>query len=348
MFEYRDYIGNEYIKGFLQGAIRSGHDPHEILRDAGLPPDIYEDPDSQLDGRELYSLIRAIKEATNDIYLGFLASPAKLPMEVEMIKHALVCETLGEALKGLSQFIENFRNDFNYIYFHDKKTSEFSLRLNYQVTEGVDSHFFHLYRISNAYRFYSWLIGNRIKLTRVCFPEPRPGYCFDYRLLFHCESEFRQPECRLCFDEKYLRAKVVRSEAELNEYLNRYSDWLSVPGHERSLSSQIEQILTEKQRESGFLPTVEAVSETLSINPRTIRRMLERENESYQKIKSRVRRELALKLLLTTEIPLAIVAEKVGFTEPAAFSRAFLQWTGATPSTYRAAYAGENDNAHRG
>ncbi len=48
------------------------------------------------------------------------------------------------------------------------------MRLNYKVREGLDSHFLQFYRLGNVYKFGSWLIGNRFKLTRVCFPEARP------------------------------------------------------------------------------------------------------------------------------------------------------------------------------
>jgi len=40
-------------------------------------------------------------------------------------------------------------------------------------------------------------------------------------------------------------------------------------------------------------------------------------------------------LLDQSEWPLQAIAEELGFSEPAAFSRAFKKWTGKTPGAYR-------------
>ncbi len=66
--------------------------------------------------------------------------------------------------------------------------------------------------------------------------------------------------------------------------------------------------------------------------------MLARENESFQKIKVRVRCDLAIKLLLDSQLPISVVADKVGFAEPGDFTRAFTQWTGQTPKDYRSTH----------
>jgi AraC-like DNA-binding protein len=47
------------------------------------------------------------------------------------------------------------------------------------------------------------------------------------------------------------------------------------------------------------------------------------------------REALAIELLATTGLTVAEVARRLGYSEVAAFSRAFRFWTGAPPSTYR-------------
>ena len=64
-------------------------------------------------------------------------------------------------------------------------------------------------------------------------------------------------------------------------------------------------------------------------------RRLTEEGSSYQQIKDNVRRELAVELLSQQEIAIADIAERTGFTEPAAFSRAFKKWSGVSPAQYR-------------
>ena len=65
-----------------------------------------------------------------------------------------------------------------------------------------------------------------------------------------------------------------------------------------------------------------------------VRRRLADEGTSYQQIKDSIRRDLALELLANPEIPIADIAERTGFTEPAAFSRAFKKWCGESPAQF--------------
>ena len=71
------------------------------------------------------------------------------------------------------------------------------------------------------------------------------------------------------------------------------------------------------------------------MSPQVVRRRLSEEDTSYQKIKDAIRCDTAKRLLDNPEIPVATVAEQTGFSETAAFSRAFKKWTGLAPAQYR-------------
>jgi AraC-like DNA-binding protein len=71
------------------------------------------------------------------------------------------------------------------------------------------------------------------------------------------------------------------------------------------------------------------------MSSRNLRRRLKEENSSYQSIKDSLRQDQAMKLLNNKDLAINQVAREVGFNEPAAFTRAFKQWTGQTPKDYR-------------
>ena len=71
------------------------------------------------------------------------------------------------------------------------------------------------------------------------------------------------------------------------------------------------------------------------MSPQVVRRRLAEEGTSYQKIKDGVRADLVKELLVKPDIAIADIAERAGFTEPAALSRAFKKWIGITPVQYR-------------
>ena len=71
------------------------------------------------------------------------------------------------------------------------------------------------------------------------------------------------------------------------------------------------------------------------MSARTLRRRLEREGTSYQRIKDNARRDAAISLLRGDGLTVSEVAERVGFSDPSAFHRSFKKWTGLSPGSFR-------------
>jgi AraC-like DNA-binding protein len=68
---------------------------------------------------------------------------------------------------------------------------------------------------------------------------------------------------------------------------------------------------------------------------RTLRRKLVAEGSRFQQLKDNMRRDRAINLIEQSNLTIAEVGMASGFTELASFSRAFKQWIGVSPSTYR-------------
>jgi len=85
-----------------------------------------------------------------------------------------------------------------------------------------------------------------------------------------------------------------------------------------------------------------AVAARLGLAEATLYRRLRRHDLRYSDIVRDLRRALALALLRQRAMPLTEIALLLGYSELSAFTRAFQQWTGDAPSTYRASVrAGE-------
>ena len=80
----------------------------------------------------------------------------------------------------------------------------------------------------------------------------------------------------------------------------------------------------------------EAIAEHLHMSTRNLRRKLEQEGTSFQKVLDDVRCELAKNYLSQTQLRLEDIAPLLGFSETSNLRRAFKKWTGQTPSEYRA------------
>ena len=68
---------------------------------------------------------------------------------------------------------------------------------------------------------------------------------------------------------------------------------------------------------------------------RTLMRKLKDEGTSFQQLKDVVRRDKAIFFLGQQGLRINEVAEKVGYSDPAVFTRAFRNWTGQSPRDFR-------------
>ena len=77
------------------------------------------------------------------------------------------------------------------------------------------------------------------------------------------------------------------------------------------------------------------VSQTLGVNPRTLRRALAREGITFEKVRDGVRLAIAGDLLLMSELSIGDLAVTLDFATPSAFIHAFQRWTGDSPAAWR-------------
>jgi AraC-like DNA-binding protein len=79
----------------------------------------------------------------------------------------------------------------------------------------------------------------------------------------------------------------------------------------------------------------EQVARLTHLSQRTLQRRLAEAGTSFQDLRDRVRADIALKYLRQSSLQAAQIAEILGYSEPAAFTRAFRRQHGMTPSAAR-------------
>jgi AraC-like DNA-binding protein len=182
-------------------------------------------------------------------------------------------------------------------------------------------------------RFCGWLVGQQIDVIRAnC---AGPGDAPAVRDFFRCPVHDSQPVTAVTFSARHLEARPIRSEAELADFLAQAPGLVvaepRVTAH--SITHRIREILGEDFRRE--MPSFEALTGLLNMSARTLRRRLEKEGTSYQRIKDNARRDLAIGLLRREGLTVSDVAERVGFSDPSSFHRSFRRWTGLAPGAYR-------------
>lgn len=77
-----------------------------------------------------------------------------------------------------------------------------------------------------------------------------------------------------------------------------------------------------------------SVAAELKLSERSLRRRLTEEGTSFRELLQEARQERAETMLSKSGISLAVAAEQLGYSDTAAFSRAFKEWTGVSPGRF--------------
>jgi len=178
-----------------------------------------------------------------------------------------------------------------------------------------------------------WAIDSRIPLIQVTLPIDRPPHGDIYESLFAAPVNFNSSRASFCFESKYLTLAHQRDEPALMAMLKRPLPLSILPyRRDRLLVQRVRNVMNGAMLEAN---DAYAVARRLNVSTRTMYRQLRDEGTSLQRIKDEVRRERAMELLGRVDKPIKQIALTIGFSSEKSFARAFRDWTGETPDTYR-------------
>lgn len=325
------------IRAQLAGAEAAGLDCRQLLLDSDIDPERLDEPDHRIPRERAANLLRREWDLLGDESGGYLARPW-LPGTFAMMGHACIsCPNLRRALLRSGRFVAMVSDDLRIKLVEDGE--EARLIFHHGNDKGLPNQVFVESLALIWLRFFSWLIDRTILLERVHLAFPPSAYNEDYSDMFPCRHYFNQSETCLVFSTRYLQLPLVRDEQQLSEFLSRAPECLLAQyKSDHSYTGRIRRMLQQQNGIENL--SLDDVAERLFTSPQTLRRRLKDEGNSWQDIKDSVRRDMAVYQLKKQETAVAEIAERLGFSEPSAFNRAFKKWTGLAPGAYREKYRG--------
>jgi AraC-like DNA-binding protein len=167
------------------------------------------------------------------------------------------------------------------------------------------------------------------------FTHPRPPDLTEYERTFpggvlRFDAAFNG----FVFDKNYLSLPVRSADPSLHALIRQHADALlaELPSVQ-NITAQVRELITKEL--AGGNPSVTNIARQMPMGARTLGRRLGSEGTTFKDLLDDLRRRLALGYVSGSSLPLSEIAFLLGFSQTAAFHRAFKRWTGQTPLEYR-------------
>jgi AraC-like DNA-binding protein len=319
------------VQAFVDLGARCDWDVEAILRDAGISPTLLAEKRSRVTSGQASKLLQLLAAATEDELMGL--GPAPVPRGTfRLLSFGLLGSAdVNTALVRGEQFCKALPGIPPIAASTEGGLTTLSVDLS-GIDQPMDLLIDSLLAI--VHRFMGWVIGQRIPLARIEVPYKNAAEVDDYDLIFGAPAVFGAPAAALVFDSEILNAPLVRTDAELEEYLRDSPGViLARRDYGTSLPDRVRRMVKPVRQEQ--LPSMEGVAARLGMSPQTVRRRLREEDTSLRKIREEVLRDEAIVSLSNGDETVAALSDRLGFSEPSAFARAFRRWTGSSPGSYR-------------
>lgn len=142
-----------------------------------------------------------------------------------------------------------------------------------------------------------------------------------------------QTENSLCFDAKFLDRTLPQANGITHATCrNICEQQLEAVSQRYELCYQVQTILMNGKTR---IPSLSEIANLLHLSPRTLRRRLEANQTSYNRLVEEVRKKRAIHYLLDTSLTTEAISEKLSYSDAANFRHAFKRWTGTAPREFR-------------
>lgn len=327
-----------FARGLFEFALKKGAAREALERDSGLRLEDLSDQNRRVPFARYVALMRAAKALTGDpalaLHYGEQVDIAKVSI-VGLIGQA--SETMLEAFQALNRFVrlivetDNADGGDRFQLVRDKQGLwMIDARLNpHAFPELTESAFAQLIQSPRRVHHDAGLV------KAVHFTHEDPGYRAEYERIFEAPVVFGSDRNGALLDEGWINRRVERLPPYAGDLLNAHAETLLADlDSSKTVRGQVEKLLTP------LLPTGEASMDTVAakmgLSRQTLFRRLKAEGVTFEQVLDDLRRRLALHYLNDKKVSVAEASYRLGFSDPAAFSRAFKRWTGASPRMAKA------------
>lgn len=320
-----------YPRLLLDLMVERGFSRQQVLHGSQLDELVFDKPEQRLTPAQFLFLILNCFYLSKDPALGY-----EMGLRTPVTSHGFLgygvmsCANLEEAIKLAERFVRLRTVLMSFKLSIEGDFAIVEASANYPV--GLLRQFVFESLLLSLARAGSFITGNGMNSGEIHFDFPEPSYYQTHKDKLP-PIFFNKASNQLRFPKAFLKqplimadpvaAKLAAEQCERELALMDISD---------DIPTQVRAMLNHQQ---GEYPQLEQVAERLFMSSRTLKRRLQQAGLGFQQLLDEARKRDAIKLLQNTSLTVEQIALRLGYTDPANFTRAFKKWTGDTPSKYR-------------
>jgi len=315
---------------FLTGLAGLGYDKTALLSAAGVTAAQMEDPDGRVPCMSIPALIGQAMRTRPTTNLGIKVA-AQTPIGAfQLLDYLIVtCQNVSQGIRQLARYLRLSEAPFS-VEIHD---DEDPVRIVYV---GIQDSFTAEFEIALAIFHLRREAESRLQPEYACFTHT-PDDLNEAEQLLGCPMRTQRPWLGLALSRQSWELPLRRRDAVLQSLLLRNADEIAdrLP-KPNDVVSDLRRILLSRLAQGDS--NIESVARSMGTSVRSLQRRLTYRGSSYQDVLDSIRREAAGQYLSDRNLSISEVGYLLGYSEPAAFHRAFKRWHGSTPHEFRLAH----------
>ena len=328
-------VPSRYLTGLAELVAGYGRDAADIAASIGLDARLLEDPQLLLPDRDFNALMEACALACDDRFLLLgLAQRQSLDLVVPAKELIHAGDTLGDMLDRYVVLNARFNPGFSSALIRDEGLVTLSFDVRAFGTFDPLKLDGQLHMVDHSMALFCYALqdqfGSHWRPQYALFQYSQPEQLRPLQGVFGEKLYFNQDLNALCFTEEDCNRLVL--PGRLKQALPQVANLPVDTGQGVALELRVDQII-RRLLDSGRCSAQE-VADILGMKLRTLQHQLRQNNTSYQAQYNLVRLDLARYYLGNSQLSIAAVAERLRFTDSAAFSNFFRQQTGTSPRDY--------------
>lgn len=327
-------ISAQFLRHVANCVELTGRDPAPLLAELGIAKAHLDDPEGLIPLAAFLSFFESaallVRNPHFGLHAGRIAGSDSLgPLSFLFLS----APTLGEAFASFARYLTLMQQASRPAFSVGERWATFEYMVQDQrlIARRQDAE----YSIGAMFSLARQFSGGTIELREVRFEHERVGDYARYRDYFGCDVFFEQATNALSFDCVLLETRGKVLSPVLHPIIEDHLRRREAPDTMLAMhfSARVRAIIASAPLDQPL--QAHEAARSLDCSPAALGRRLSEEGTSWRALLADHRMDAAVRLLRDSGREISAIALALGFSESAAFVRAFTRHFGAPPARYR-------------